>query len=211
MRYARWELKVRSGSSGLPGGGGEPVEKEKESKIKCEDGAAPLTAATDKTRIRVVGDFDAQCVRRYPGLMYEAINSKTKRQPYKVCPQWQGRFQCRGTDDEFKFDREIPAAGSDNVERSFPSSHCDECKPVTEEVTEPPDEMEPIFKRTAHGVMMIFAFFFFNPVSINVARFYKETLHERQVKGWRIWLVVRIFSPFYIRSRHIDVNILILD
>lgn len=102
----------------------------------------------------------------------------------------ENRFHCGGLDDDLHFDANIHEEGEDVDTRAFPASHCIPCKAVTEEVTEPPSDEEPFFKRGEHGVFMIYAFFFFNPVSLNVARFYKETLHEKQVKGWRLWLVV---------------------
>ncbi|CAL8099365.1 unnamed protein product [Orchesella dallaii] len=162
--------------------------------VLCHDASAVQALDPDatRTRVRFEGDFDTQCTLRYPGAIFEKMTQKQKRQPYKVCPEWQGKFTCRGNPEDLHFDTSNYTNGEDSSERPFPSSHCSPCIPVTEELTTLPSGDEPFFKRTDHGVLMIYAFFFFNPVSMNIARFYKETLHEKQVKGWRLWLVIHV-------------------
>jgi len=199
LQCERWERKIRLPPGPNPPAGTPPavVNDMFQNQMICDQGAVAPTVLTGTTRVRVVGEFDVQCTRRYPGKFFEKMFSKLKRQPHKMCPEWQGRFKCAGDDKDLQFDSNIQKEGPAYPSRAFPGSHCTACKPVTEEITEPPSDQEPFFKRAEHGVFMIYAFFFFNPVSLNVARFYKETLHEKQKKGWRLWLIIHVgFAAF---------------
>jgi len=44
-----------------------------------------------------------------------------------------------------------------------------------------------LFKRSAHGGLMVMTNFCLQPLVIYIARFYKETFNERAIKGVKVW------------------------
>jgi len=120
------------------------------------------------------------------------------RQPYKICSHWQGRFYCDGNEITLNGLNQPVGLGNPSKDRYFPSSICEPCEKVTEAPLPPLKEGEDFIKRGVHGGMMSFAFFFFLPVSITICRFYKETLHTKEIKGWRTWLLAHVGMAIFV-------------
>jgi hypothetical protein len=75
----------------------------------------------------------------------------------------------------------------------FDNTFCLPCKyEPTTEYTAKKKPGKPFFKRTLHGALMVIAFTYMLPMASLIARYYKETLHTWESKGWRLWLWVRL-------------------
>lgn len=148
-----------------------------------------------KTSLKILCNFNKKCVfttrKCITKFNREGKESKSRiSQPYKVCKHWQARFRCEGEDEEAKLN-EPAKIGTGDKERYFPKSICDPCTVIIDP-TLPPEPKQGFITRGVHGGMMVFAFFFFLPVSITICRFYKETLHTKELKGWRLWLLAHV-------------------
>jgi len=150
---------------------------------------------TGVSPIRFTGDFAVKCTDRYP---------TNKKAAHKVCPEWQGKFKC----SDRKFNTPWKAVNDDGEEeRYFPKSFCRPCKKLKPDQKLPFNDGFTLFKRNAHGSFMILAFLFLLPVSLLISRFFKETLHNREIKGFRLWLMARkyictFFDDFNFRVAH---------
>jgi hypothetical protein len=114
------------------------------------------------------------------------------KQPHKVCPAWQAQFYCSGDTNDLKYNEPWDIGSGTYKTRLFPKSKCRPCEQPKATPAPPPDPKVGIFKLGLHGGSMMFAFFLFLPMSITISRFYKETMHTKELKGWRTWLVLHV-------------------
>lgn len=93
----RWEKKIRKTdpTAPPPAQPGTPpsavVYKPYKNEMVCHGASSVPTELKQKTRVRVVGEFDVDCTLRFPGKLYEKMTLKLRRQPGKICPEWQGK------------------------------------------------------------------------------------------------------------------------
>lgn len=87
------------------------------------------------------------------------------------------------------FPRHIKPCSTLDTERSdFVYSECPPCPTVQTTTAETIQSTVPsIYKRTAHGGVMIMTNFCLQPLVIYIARFYKETFNLFSFKGVKLW------------------------
>jgi len=130
-----------------------------------------------------------ECISYYNKKKDTTVMNEFKA-PYKVCKNWQARFVCQDAAD-WALNSPWPANEA-NTKGFFPLSRCIPCP--TNKPTKAPKVLKDtlIVRRNEHGILMITAYLLLFPVSFLISRFYKETLHTSDVKGFRTWLCIHI-------------------